>query len=79
MRQRRRLRRIAPRGLVSFFVLIIFLFLLTQGLLMIERNMRPAVLAIAKMKADGLATEAINNAILEKVTRGIQYKDLIMI
>lgn len=79
MRQRRSLRRTAPRGIISFFALIIFLFLVIQGLLMIERNLRPAVLAIAKMKADGLATEAINNAILDKVARNIHYKDLIAI
>ncbi|MEW5785028.1 MAG: sporulation protein YunB [Bacillota bacterium] len=79
MRYRRRQRRNPPGSIFSFFVLAALLYLIVHLFFIIERNLRPAVLAIAEIKADGLATDAINIAILENVARGIHYKDLIVI
>src|SRR5690554_6718508 len=75
---RRRLRR-SPPGMLSFVVLVAVLFLLIQLFFSVEHNLRPAILALAEIKADGLATDAINFAILDKVAEGIHYKDLIII
>ena len=38
-------------------------------MLFMERRMRPAILSIAELKTHHIATEAINNAIIEKVTK----------
>ncbi len=64
---------------VSFLLLCLALFLLCRGFWAMERNLRPAILSIAEVKANILATEAVNRAILEKVTPGISYRDLISI
>ena len=79
MQRRRRIRMIPPGSLITFTTLVFLLFILVQGFLMVERRFRPALLAVAIIKADGLATDAINYAIIEKVARGIHYKDLIII
>lgn len=46
-------------------------------MLFVERRMRPAIFSIAELRTSQIATEAINNAILNKVARGILYQDLI--
>ncbi len=63
--------------MVSFILFCLIIFLLFQGLLFAERRMRPAILSIAELKTSRIATEAINNAILDKVARGVSYQDLI--
>lgn len=79
MRRRRYIRR-GPTGRVfSFLFLVALLFIVVQGFIIVERNFRPAILAVAEIKADGLATDAINYALLENVAHGIHYKDIIMI
>jgi sporulation protein YunB len=45
----------------------------------IEHQISPSVFAITEAKARILATEAINKAVKEKITKNIQYKDLITI
>jgi sporulation protein YunB len=77
MQARRRPRRLPRGSVVSFVLLVFFFFLLIEGFIMVERKLRPAILAIAAIKAHGLAIEAINEAILENVARGILYQDLI--
>lgn len=60
-----------------FIIVCLVIFLFLQGMLFMERRMRPAILSIAELKTNHIATEAVNNAIIEKVTKGILYKDLI--
>ncbi len=79
MQRRRNIRRIRTGSFVSYLVLVALFFILVQGFMVIERNFRPAILAAAKMRADGLATDAISYAILDKVASKIRYQDLIMI
>lgn len=79
MRRRRHYRRIPPGGLFSFVILVLVLLLLVEGLLMIERKIRPSILAAAVMECDGIATMAINKVILEKVVPTVNYKDLIIV
>src|SRR5690554_6897139 len=66
-------------GLVSFILLCLVFFLLYQGFWMLEKSLRPAILSIAEVKADMLATDAVNKAIMEEVARGIFYQDLISV
>lgn len=77
MMQRRRRRRIIPGNAFSFVFLVLIVLFLVEGLLLIDRKIRPLILAAAVMECNGIATRAINKAILEKVVPTVSYKDLI--
>ncbi len=77
MFKRRRTRQ--GKKLVIFLVLATLIFLGIKGFLAIERNFRPVIVSIANVRADVLATEAINAAVSEKVARNILYKDLVLL
>ncbi len=79
MRRRRYFRRGPTGSVFSFLFLVALLFIVVQGFIIVERQFRPAILAVALIKADGLATDAINLAILENVSHRVHYRDLIMI
>jgi sporulation protein YunB len=79
MRRRRRIRSNSPGSWISFFVLVALSFILVQGFFLAEKQFRPAIIAVALIKADGLATDAINYAILDKIASRIDYQDLISI
>lgn len=63
----------------TFFLLSIIIFIIIRSFLFLERNIRPTVWALAKVKAEALAVQAINTAVLEKVAQQINYQDLIQI
>lgn len=63
----------------SFLVLSVFIFIFLRSLLFLEQNIRPTVWALAKVKAEALAIQAINTAVLEKVAQQINYQDLIQL
>lgn len=63
----------------NFLLLAVLIFLLLRGFLFLERNIRPTVWALAKVKAEALAVHAINTAVLEKVAQQVNYQDLIQI
>lgn len=63
--------------LFPFLILCFLLFFLMQSIFLIEQRMRPAIISVAELKSNQIATSAVNNAIIEKVARGILYQDLI--
>lgn len=67
------------RRLIIFLVMATLIFLAIKGFIFIERNFRPVIVSIANVRADVLATEAINAAVSEKVARNILYKDLVLL
>jgi len=71
--------RLLNYGLLSFIILCLLVFMLLRVFWTIEKSLRPAILSIAQVKADMLATDAVNRAIMEEVARGILYQDLISI
>ncbi len=73
----RRFGRSRKPGFLSFVVIIVIIFLLVEGVFFLERQLRPSVVAIASVKADILATNAINEAVLEKMTEDTSYKEII--
>ncbi len=79
MLRRRRYRPVAQGGTLPFVLLVLVLLLLVQGVVVIDRKIRPAILAAAVMECDGIATRAINTVILEKVAPTVSYRDLINI
>lgn len=78
-RVRRFLRTLKPRTLKLYFVIFITLIIVYLIFNFIEYQVTPNIMAIAEAQARIIATEAINNAVKEKVTKNVQYKDLISI
>lgn len=65
--------------LITFLILATLIFLGIKSFLLIEKNFRPVIISIANVRADTLATEAINAAVTEKVARNILYKDMVLL
>ena len=65
------------KGLTSFVIITAILFILMEGFFYVENKLRPVLLTMAEIKANGVAAEAINAAVLTKVAGGVSYKDLI--
>ncbi len=65
--------------LFFFLLTALILFLFIKLFMSIEGKFRPVIISIAQVKADVLATEAINTAVSEKMTRSIFYKDLVLL
>lgn len=78
MLRRRRYRPISQGSIFSFLLLVLALLLLVEGLLAVDRKMRPSILAAAVMLCDGIATKAVNRVILEEVVPTVDYRDLII-
>ena len=66
-------------GLISFLALCLVLFLFMEGFFILERNLRPAVLSLAELKANMLAQDAVSLAIMEKVVQDVLYQDLLSV
>ncbi len=58
---------------VAFFVLSIY------GFIWVDKNIKPTVLAISEVQARKIATQAINEAVKNKIKDDIKYKDLIFV
>jgi len=74
--RRRRPGRIPWAAWVLLGVIVFFLFSLLI-LLILEWRLKPALARTAAIQAQWVATEAIQKAVLEKVSEGIKYQDLI--
>lgn len=64
------------RKAFAFIYIILSLLLLIYGFTLIDKKIKPTVLAIAEMKAREIATKAINESINNKITDDIRYQDL---
>jgi len=78
-RVRRRLRTLKPASLKLFLTALITIIICYSIFNFIEYQVTPNILAIAENQAKIIATEAINNAVKEKITKNVKYKDLISI
>jgi len=74
-----RLRGAKKQGLLKFIIICLVIFLFLELLILAESRLRPAIVSVAELKADNLATDAVNQAILEQVSRGTFYKELLQI
>ncbi len=72
-------RSLLNRGLISFLALCLLLFLFMEGFFILERSLRPAILSQAELKANMLAQDAVNLAIMEKVVQDVLYQDLLFV
>lgn len=64
---------------IVFFIMAAFIFGVIRLFMFFDHNLRPTILSVAGARADIIATEAINNAVTEKVARNILYQDLILL
>ena len=60
-------------------VILVVALILIVPLLIVESNLKPTILTIAKAYAEQTAVDAIQNAVNEKIAKSVEYKDLIFI
>ncbi len=69
-----------PRYPKKIFICIIILLSITVvPFAILESNLKPTIVAIAKAEAELIAVKAIQDAVNEKVAKSVEYKDLIFI
>ncbi|WIV10728.1 sporulation protein YunB [Proteiniborus sp. MB09-C3] len=62
-----------------FIIVVIILVLSIYGFIWIDRNVKPTLLAVSEVQARKIATQAINEAVKNKIKDDIKYKDLIFV
>lgn len=62
-----------------FVVVLVCSLLFIASFLIIERNIKPTLLALAEAKAKILAIQAINSAVNQEIVETVKYQDLIAI
>ena len=67
------------RGNKAYIYIVFILAFLICSLIVFERNIRPTILALSEIKARSIATQAINNAVKDKIKGDINYQDLIKV
>ncbi len=60
-------------------VVLILLALITAPFTIVEINLKATILAMARVRAEQAAIRAIQEAVNEKITKAVEYKDLIFI
>ncbi|WP_068773869.1 sporulation protein YunB [Paenibacillus sp. FJAT-26967] len=60
-----------------FIALLIFMLISLQSMIMIERNLKPPLMNLAKVRVKQMATESINEAISDRVSKGTNFEKLI--
>ncbi|WDV47511.1 sporulation protein YunB [Clostridiaceae bacterium M8S5] len=61
----------------TFFVIVGILVVIIYGFYLVDKSVKPIVLAMSEVRARMIATQAINDAVKEKIKGDIKYKDLI--
>ena len=62
-----------------FIAIVITIVLFIYGFIILDRSIKPTVLAISEVQARKFATQAINEAVKDKIKDDIKYKDLIFV
>lgn len=62
-----------------YIVIVVIIVFLIYGFRIVDRNIRPTILAISEVKARMVATQAINDAVKDKIGEDIKYRDLIFL
>jgi len=69
--------RLSSRKKIFLFVFLLVLLFSMQSFVYIEKNIRPPLMNLAKIRLKQVATEAINSAITDQISRSTDYKKLI--
>ncbi|RKD26085.1 sporulation protein YunB [Caminicella sporogenes DSM 14501] len=67
------------KNVLVFIYIIFILLLIVYGFIIVDKKIKPTVLAIAEVKANEIASRAINESIYSKITDDIRYQDLYFI
>ncbi|UJF32340.1 hypothetical protein [Paenibacillus hexagrammi] len=67
----------ASRKKVLLIVLLILVLFVVQSFMYVERNLRPPLMNLAKVRIKQIATEAINSAIADHVAKNANAEQLI--
>ncbi|RSL34124.1 sporulation protein YunB [Salibacterium salarium] len=73
----RRARGPLPFRYVFFISFVIFILFTVQGLVLVEKGIRPTLMAIAHTETQKIATQAINDAVSNKIVEYIDIEDMI--
>lgn len=65
-----------PGSVITVGILLLIVILLFS---IVEKNLKPTFLTIADSKAHGIAEDAINKALYDKVLANINYNDLVFV
>lgn len=65
------------RGRRYLWGVVLFLALVLGVFLVVERNIKPTLLALAEARAKIVAVEAMNDAVSEEIVESVKYQDLI--
>ncbi len=65
--------------LMVFTYIILTLLIMIYGFVLVDKKIKPTVVAIAEVKAQEIASKAINQSIKTKLTDDIRYQDLYFI
>lgn len=69
-----------PRSRVKTVVVVAILVMMVfSPFYILEHNLKPTIIAVAKAHADQVAVTAIQDAVNDKVAKSVEYKDLIFI
>ncbi|MDQ0257627.1 sporulation protein YunB [Evansella vedderi] len=68
-----------PFRYVFLISLLIFTFLTVQGLILVEKGIRPALMTIAQTETQRIGTLAINDAISKRILEDLGLEDLVQI
>lgn len=63
----------------AFFIIVALLVIIIYIFIIVDKNIRPTVLAISEVHARKIATQAINEAVKNKIKDDIRYEDLIFV
>lgn len=63
--------------LILFTLLVLFVFFILQSIYFVEHNLRPTFIKVAEENSRHIATEAINNSIVERISEETNYSKLI--
>lgn len=78
-RVQRFLRTLKPKTLKVYMVFFIIAIIFYIVFNFIENQLSPIIIAIAEAEARIMATETVNKSVKEKISKNVQYKDLISI
>lgn len=67
------------RSFVSFWMFLLALVVFGQGIQMLDRNLRPAFMAMAMGVARQMATQAINDALTKRMAEDAEYARVLVV
>jgi sporulation protein YunB len=68
---------VSSRKRIVFFVLVVFMLFTVQSFIYVDKNLRPPLISLAKVRLKQIATQSINAAISKQIAQGTNFDRLI--